>query len=170
MLDRIDAGLERRGNPIFAVRVRGGLPSEQVRRVDDGLHLVVEQLLTQPAGDVAVDPAGGGELDDVGTLRDLIADGTAAVVRAAAQVRRAGAPHLRNVAVRVVGGVAVPARDDGRRAARRLTRTIEQGSGVDVDDAVCLRLRAQGGVASVFRQPHRTGNRDGDARDCLAHQ
>ena len=63
------------------MRVRGHPASKEMSRLDNRLHLVVEQLLTETAGYVAVHAAGGGELDYVGALRDLLTRGAAAVVR-----------------------------------------------------------------------------------------
>ena len=83
--------------------MRGDLAAEEARGLDDRLHLVVEQLLSEAAGDVAVDAAGCGELDDVRALRNLLADGAAAVLGAVAQVGRARSAQLGDVAVRVVG-------------------------------------------------------------------
>ena len=92
------------------MRVRSHLAAEQMSRVDDGLHLFVEQLLAEPAGDVAVYATGGGELDHVGALRDLLADRAAAIVGAVAQVGRARPPQIGDVPVHVVRGIGVSAR------------------------------------------------------------
>ena len=94
------------------------LAAEQARRVDDGLHLIVEQLLVQPAGDVAVHPAGRRELDHVGALGNLPAGGATAVVGAVAGVGGAGSPQLLDVAVHVVGGIGVAARPGDPEAGR----------------------------------------------------
>ena len=86
VLDRVDAGFERRLDPVLSMRVRRDLAAEHVRRIDDRLHLLGEHLLIQSAGDVAVHAARCGELDDVGALRDLLAHRAAAFVRAVAEI------------------------------------------------------------------------------------
>jgi len=126
VLDRIDARFERRLDAILTVRMRGDLAAEHVRGVDDRLHFIREHLLVEAACNVAVDAAGGRELDDVRALRDLFAHRTAAVIGAVAVVGRVGAHDLRDVAIGVVRAVTVTARDrdrppgsDDRRAGNR---------------------------------------------------
>ena len=158
VFDRVHAGFQRGQDPIRSVRVRGHLAAEEVRRLDDRLHLVVEQLLAETAGDVAVHAAGRGELDDVGALRDLLAGGATAVVGAVAQVGRARPPQLGDVPIRVVGGIRVPAgaRDPRTRRHDRRPRDQTGGDGVaQRGDAVGIGAQvAHGGEAGFERTAH----------------
>jgi hypothetical protein len=151
VLDGIDPGLERSRDPIRSVRVCGHPASKEVSRLDNRLHLVVEQLLTETAGDVAVHAASGGELDHVGALRDLLARGAAAVVRAVAQVECARPSQFGDVPVGVVGGSRRgrrfrrwPGRRDDRRPGNQAgrDRVAQRGDAMDVGAQIAHRREA----------------------------
>ena len=89
MLDRIRAEPDRQLDPVDPVGMDRNLAAIGVGGVDDRLGLVFEN----PGGEASarINPAGGGELDDVNPAADLTADRTAAIVYSVAEVL--GADH-----------------------------------------------------------------------------
>ncbi len=77
MLDRGDARSQRRLDPVGAVRVGRDLAPHPVRRLDDGLQLVLEELLVDAGRGHAQHAAGRRDLDQVDALPDARADGLA---------------------------------------------------------------------------------------------
>ena len=89
MLDRIGAGAQRELDAVGAMGVDRDLAAIGMGGLDQRLGLVLEHA-GREAG-AAVDPAGGGELDDVGAAVDLAADDAAAAFDAVAEVFRVAA-------------------------------------------------------------------------------
>ncbi|MNY14894.1 hypothetical protein D3C86_1480830 [compost metagenome] len=122
-------------------------------RVDQGLGLVLEHLGAEPRADAAVDPAGGGDLDQVDAATDLQPHGLAAAVHAVADVVvghvLAQVVVEAQAAVHVARGGrdAVPGVEDARSGQAVGRRLLTQGQG----DAAAVAQIANGGEAGHQR-------------------
>ena len=167
VLDRIDAGLERRIDAVDAMGVGGDAAAEGVSGLDDGAHLVRHHLPVEAARYVRKDAAGGGELDHLGAGRNLLAHRPAAIVGAVAGVGRALAGDLGEVAVEAVDAAmaagdrdAAAGRDDGRAGELAgIDRVAQRGDGARLAAEVADRGEAgeqgaagveQGGIGLVL--------------------
>ena len=86
VLDRIGTQPQCHIDAVRAVGMDRDLEAVKVRRLDQGLRLVLEHLGPQTGPDPAVDPAGGGDLDHPDTAPDLEAHGLAAALDAVADI------------------------------------------------------------------------------------
>ena len=140
MLDRIDPGLDRRLDAGGAVGVRRRLAPEGVRLADDGAQLLVGELPRPQIVARRQHAAGCGDLDQVGAVLDLVADGGAALVRGIADSRLdAAAARDREVGAEGVQGVGVPAGDGDDLARGQDARAFDQP---EVDGAAQRHARA----------------------------
>src|SRR5688500_8276650 len=114
MVDRIDARPRRVLDPARPVGMGGDLQPEPVRGAGDVADFCRVEMALEPALLLAEDPAGRGDLDQVGSALGPFADALGALVGAGA-----GAARIeRGVDLRPeAADVAVPA-DDRQRAAR----------------------------------------------------
>ena len=72
VFDRVDAGADRTLRAFSAVGVRGGLLSQGVRFVDDGVQFVLGELRDVRGIGQREDATGGADLDDVGAVLDVV--------------------------------------------------------------------------------------------------
>ena len=64
-----------------------------MRRIGNGLKLIIEELLAKAAGRVAQHATGCGDFDDIGTRLDLFAHGAATIIDAVAHAFRTQHMH-----------------------------------------------------------------------------
>ena len=124
MFDRVHAGADRGVDARFAVRVRGDLHAQEVRRFDDRPHFFVRELLRVAGVADRKHAAGRGDLDQIGAVLVLVPDGLSRLVGA---IDDAVHPGRRDPEVGPQSAlIAMAAGDAEHRAGRPDTRARDE--------------------------------------------